>query len=334
MEAGFSALKGSLLILSHGLTDCLCVAFPCCMHAFGKYLGHPTVGMTVRFVAAVASPRLIQVLEHMLAFWRTEAMQKINVEEALCGLVETRLCTRYSDATESLTSHKAEVRAELLPTPNHRRRKSVAGRVRPKVWSSGRSIRETVMACCSRTSAYVCALLLSVRGKVAVLELVALQRLMMSACVNVIENCDRVSRQSRHVHFIGRQTGGGADGVVFRELNVREVHIPVVLAFIRHHCQHLCHGVVDAFNNALTTGVVSGRRNFADAQPFEQGGGKLVAKTRSGQTVVYLLTRISAVPSAVYSASVSAYMQALRLNRSVTRKMYEYPRGVAQNSQY
>ena len=112
--AGFSALKGSLLILSHGLTDCLCVAFPYCMQACGKYLGHPTVGMTGRFVAAVASPRLIQVLEHMLAFWRTEAMQKINVEEALWILVETRLCTRYSDATESLTSHKAELRAELL----------------------------------------------------------------------------------------------------------------------------------------------------------------------------------------------------------------------------
>ena len=77
------------------------------------------------------------------------------------------------------------------------------------------------------------------------------------------------------MHFVRRQTSGCVNGVIVSKLNVRQVQVPVVLAFIHHHRQHLGHGVVDAFDATVATGVVSARGDLSNVQQLENGGGKL-----------------------------------------------------------
>ena len=59
------------------------------------------------------------------------------------------------------------------------------------------------------------------------------------------------AREASDVDFIGGKAHGGANGVV----------ISIILVFLAHHGQHLCHSVVDTFHTS-TTGVICARREL------------------------------------------------------------------------
>ena len=66
--------------------------------------------------------------------------------------------------------------------------------------------------------------------------------------------------------LVGGQTRSRADLIVLIELNVRELQIPVVLAFVGDHSQHLGHGIVHPFSTSVAVWMVGACGLFMDPQ--------------------------------------------------------------------
>ena len=106
--------------------------------------------------------------------------------------------------------------------------------------------------------------------------------------------------------------------------------IPIILPLGDDHSEHLSHGMINALDAAVAVRMIGTRRNFARAEEFvnsvrqlEHNWRPLSERRLTGhpQSGKYLLTRMSAVPSAVNSTAETAYMSARRLKRSVKRSM-------------
>ena len=66
--------------------------------------------------------------------------------------------------------------------------------------------------------------------------------------------------------FVRGEARGRTDRVVVRVFDMREVNVPVVLMFVTHHGKNLCHCMVNAFDTAVATRVVSAGREFTNAE--------------------------------------------------------------------
>ena len=78
------------------------------------------------------------------------------------------------------------------------------------------------------------------------------------------------------MHLVRGKSGGCADGVVVRALDVWRLNIPVSLLFVADHGEHKGHGVVDTLDTAVGTRVVG-----IDAEAVVEGEGKFRAKLES-----------------------------------------------------
>ena len=109
-------------------------------------------------------------------------------------------------------------------------------------------------------------------GEVSVFLVVTGEALAPSGVV-VFEDCEGKSKAGEAVqmHLIRCQPGGGADGIVVRKFQVRQVDVPVVLSFVDDHRQHLSHGVVDALDATVAVGVVGTRCDFSHAEELVHG---------------------------------------------------------------
>ena len=76
--------------------------------------------------------------------------------------------------------------------------------------------------------------LLALSGEVAVCKLVALEALMRST-MRAIEDREGEAWKAADMYFIWGEARGSTDEVVLSELDVGEVYVPVVLAFVAHH---------------------------------------------------------------------------------------------------
>ena len=107
--------------------------------------------------------------------------------------------------------------------------------------------------------------LLSVCSQIAVGQGVADQTL-VSRDSGAFENRQWETRKSTHVNLVGGQTRRRADRVVVCELDVMELQIPVVLAFIDDHSQYLGHSVIHLLNASVTVWFVGAYGKFAHSQ--------------------------------------------------------------------
>ena len=132
------------------------------------------------------------------------------------------------------------------------------------------------------------------------------------------------------MHLVGGKSGGCADGVVVRALDVWELNIPASLLFIADHGEHKGHGVVGTLNTAVGERVVGTGGNLIDAEAVVEGEGKFGENwsplsesrvTEHPQRGIYRSTTMSTVLEAVNWASVVVYMSARRLKWSVKRRM-------------
>ena len=71
-----------------------------------------------------------------------------------------------------------------------------------------------------------------------------------------VENSEREAQEPAHVNLVRGQASGGTDRIVVGELHVRQLRIPIVLAFVDDHSQHLGHCVVNAFHTTVTAWMV------------------------------------------------------------------------------
>ena len=132
------------------------------------------------------------------------------------------------------------------------------------------------------------------------------------------------------MYFVGSEACRVTNRVIVGVFDVRMVCIPVFLVLVADHGQHLCHGVVYAFDTPVIARVVGACRDFVYAQEFVDGCRELCAELKSavGQRVdghpqrrIKRFTKMLAVPSVVNSAAVTANISARRLKRSVKSRM-------------
>ena len=83
------------------------------------------------------------------------------------------------------------------------------------------------------------------------------------------------------MYFIGSEACRGANRVIVGIFDVMEVCIPVILVSVADHDQHLCHGVVYAFDTPVTVRVVGACREFVYTQEFVNGCRELCAELES-----------------------------------------------------
>ena len=112
--------------------------------------------------------------------------------------------------------------------------------------------------------------LLTVRHKVAVGEVDAGQTL-VTGDPSAFVNRQREVRQPTHVDLVESQPRDGADRIVARKFDVRELFIPVVLEFVDDHCQHLGHRVVCTFYPTVAVWVVRAGGNFPNPEKLING---------------------------------------------------------------
>ena len=62
--------------------------------------------------------------------------------------------------------------------------------------------------------------------------------------------------------LVGNQTRGGADGIVVRKFDMRELFLPICLELIDDHRQQLVYRVVYTFHPAVAVWVVGAGGNF------------------------------------------------------------------------
>ena len=83
------------------------------------------------------------------------------------------------------------------------------------------------------------------------------------------------------MYFIGSEACCCANGVIIGIFDVGKMCVPVVLVFVADHGQHLCHGVVYAFDTAVPARVVGARREFVYTQKFVDSCCQLCAELES-----------------------------------------------------
>ena len=80
------------------------------------------------------------------------------------------------------------------------------------------------------------------------------------------ENRPRETRKSTHVNLMGGQTRRRVARIVVCELDVRELQILVVLAFMDDHTQHLGHTVVHQLHASVAVWIVGACGKFPRSQ--------------------------------------------------------------------
>ena len=70
---------------------------------------------------------------------------------------------------------------------------------------------------------------------------------------------EKEARKPAHVDLVG---SGSADRIVVRKFDVGELHIPVILELVDHHCQHLGHRVIHTLHSTIAIWVVGADGNF------------------------------------------------------------------------
>ena len=78
---------------------------------------------------------------------------------------------------------------------------------------------------------------------------------------STLENREREAWQLTHTNLVGSQTRGGADGIVVRKFDMRELFIPGVLQPGDDHYQRLGHRVVHTFHPTVDVWVVGSGGN-------------------------------------------------------------------------
>ena len=101
-----------------------------------------------------------------------------------------------------------------------------------------------------------------------------------------------------------------------------QLRISIVLAFVGDHSQYLDHCVVNALHTTVTAWMVGAGGDLSSTKKptydVKKLGAELEAVVRGHpRRRMYRLMTTLAVPSAVYSAAVTANMSARRINRSV-----------------
>ena len=109
------------------------------------------------------------------------------------------------------------------------------------------------------------------------------------------------------------------------------------LLLVVDHGEHFGYCVAYTLGNAVTARVIRTRGEFADTKEVINDGGNCARKWEpllerrvdgQPQRGINLFTSILTVFPAVNPAAVTAIMSALRLQRSVKRRMYEFSRAV------
>ena len=88
----------------------------------------------------------------------------------------------------------------------------------------------------------------------------------MAGDPGAVENSEKEARDPAHVNLVGGQASGGADRIVVGELHVRQLRIPIVLAFVDDHTQHLGRCVVNALHTAVTAWMVGVGSDFSNTK--------------------------------------------------------------------
>ena len=83
------------------------------------------------------------------------------------------------------------------------------------------------------------------------------------------------------MHSVVGKSGGCADGVVVRALDVWELNIPVGSSFVADHGEHEGHGVVAALDTAVGAWMVGLGGNHIDTEAVVEDEGKFRAKLES-----------------------------------------------------
>ena len=79
-------------------------------------------------------------------------------------------------------------------------------------------------------------------------------------------NRERESWHPAHIDLVGSQTSGGADGIVVRKFDTRELFIAVVSELVDDHCQLLGYRVVYTFHPTVAVWVVGAGRDFSNPE--------------------------------------------------------------------
>ena len=79
-------------------------------------------------------------------------------------------------------------------------------------------------------------------------------------------NHKKEARGPAHGNLAGGQASGGVDKIVAGELHVRQLSIPIVLAFVDDHSQHLGHCVVNALHTVFTAWIVGAGGDLSNTQ--------------------------------------------------------------------
>ena len=119
--------------------------------------------------------------------------------------------------------------------------------------------------------------LLAVRRQVVVGEVVAGQAL-VAGDSSALENREREAWQQPHTDLVQSRTCGGADGIVVRKLDMRDLFIPVVSELVADHCLHLGHRVVYTFHPIVAVWVIGVGGDFSSPEKLINGVRKLGAE--------------------------------------------------------
>ena len=87
----------------------------------------------------------------------------------------------------------------------------------------------------------------------------------MAGDPGAVKNSEREVREPAHVNLVGGQASGGTDRIVVGELHVRQLRIPIVLAFVDDHSQLLGDCVVNALHTTVAAWVV-GTGDFSNTK--------------------------------------------------------------------
>ena len=113
--------------------------------------------------------------------------------------------------------------------------------------------------------------------QVAVCEVVAGQAL-MAGDPGAVENSEREAREPAHVNLVMGQASGCTDRIVVGELHAWQLRIPIVLAFLDDHSQHLGHCMVNTLHATVTGWMVGAVGDFSNTKKLIHDVGKLGAE--------------------------------------------------------
>ena len=88
----------------------------------------------------------------------------------------------------------------------------------------------------------------------------------MAGDPGAVENSKREARESAHVSLVGGQASGGAGRIEVGEVHARQLRIPIVLAFVDDHSQHLGHCMVNTLHTTVTAWMVGAGGDFSNTK--------------------------------------------------------------------